>query len=66
MTLRRFIIEREIPRVGTFERDQLRSAAMKSNEVINQLAPDIHWVESYVAADKTLLVDIGLQNLRPR
>ena len=29
---------------------------MKSNEVLNQLAPDIQWVESYVAADKTFCV----------
>jgi hypothetical protein len=41
MTLRPFIIERDIPKVGTFERKQLREAAMKSNEVLNQLAPDI-------------------------
>ena len=56
MTLRRFIIERNIPKVGTFERQQLREAAMKSNEVLNQLAPDIQWVESYVADDKTFCV----------
>jgi len=56
MTLRRFIIERDIPKVGSFERDQLRGAAAKSNEVLNQLAPDIQWVESYVADDKTFCV----------
>ena len=56
MTLRRFIIERDIPKVGTFEREQLRGAAAKSNEVLDQLAPDIQWVESYVAADKTFCV----------
>jgi hypothetical protein len=56
MTLRRFIIERDIPKVGTFERQPLREAAMKSNEVLNQLAPDIQWVESYVADDKTFCV----------
>ena len=56
MTLRRFIIERDIPKVGTFERQQLREAAMKSNKVLNQLAPDIQWVESYVADDKTFCV----------
>jgi hypothetical protein len=44
------------PKVGTFERQQLREAAMKSNEVLNQLAPDIQWVESYVANDKTFCV----------
>lgn len=56
MSLRRFIIERDIPKVGTFEREQLRGAATKSNEVLSQLAPDIQWVESYVADDKTFCV----------
>jgi hypothetical protein len=56
MTLRRFVIERDIPKVGTFEREQLRAAAAKSNEVLNQLAPDIQWVESYVADNKTFCV----------
>jgi hypothetical protein len=56
MTLRRFVIERDIPKVGTFEREQLRGAAAKSNEVLHQLGPDIQWVESYVADDKTFCV----------
>ena len=56
MPLRRFIIERDIPKVGSFERDQLRQAAGKSNEVLRQLGPDIQWVESYVAQDKTFCV----------
>jgi hypothetical protein len=56
MTLRRFIIERAIPEVGTFAREQLRDAAKKSNEVLHQLGPDIQWVESYVADDKTFCV----------
>ena len=56
MALRRFIIERDIPKVGSFEREQLRQAASKSNEVLRQLGSDIQWVESYVAADKTFCV----------
>lgn len=56
MALRKFIIERDIPAVGSFEREQLRGAAAKSNEVLNQLGPDIQWVESFVAADKTFCV----------
>ncbi len=56
MALRRFIIERDIPKVGTFEREQLRAAAAKSNEVLQQLGPDIQWVESYVADNKTFCV----------
>ena len=56
MALRKFIIERDIPAVGSFEREQLRGAAAKSNGVLRDLGPDIQWVESYVAADKTFCV----------
>ena len=56
MALRKFIIERDIPKVGTFEREQLRQASAKSNEVLRQLGPDIQWLESFVAADKTFCV----------
>src|ERR1051325_5579731 len=56
MALRRFVIERDIPKVGSFERDQLRGAAAKSNEVLKQLGPDIQWVESFVADNKTFCV----------
>src|SRR5690349_10874997 len=56
MALRKFIIERDIPDVGSFERQQLREAAAKSNGVLRQLGPDIQWVESYVAGNKTFCV----------
>jgi hypothetical protein len=56
MPLRRYVIERDIPKVGTFEREQLRAAAAKSNEVLGQLGPDIQWQESFVVADKTFCV----------
>jgi hypothetical protein len=56
MALRKFMIERDIPKVGTLEREQLQGAAAKSNEVLRQLGPDIQWVDSYVAADKTFCV----------
>jgi hypothetical protein len=54
--MRKYIIERDIPQVGSFEREQLRGAAAKSNEVLRQLGPDIQWIESYVAGDKTFCV----------
>ena len=56
MALRKFIIERDIPAVGSLDREQLRGAAAKSNDALRQLAPDIQWVESYVAGDKTFCV----------
>jgi Protein of unknown function (DUF4242) len=54
--MQKFIIEREIPDVGSLERAQLKEAAARSNEVLAKLAPDIQWVESYVAANKTFCV----------
>jgi Protein of unknown function (DUF4242) len=54
--MQKFIIERDIPHVGSLERAQLKEAAAKSNEALAQLAPDIQWVESYVADDKTFCV----------
>jgi hypothetical protein len=54
--MQKFIIEREIPDVGSLERTQLKEAAARSNEVLAKLAPDIQWVESYVAANKTFCV----------
>src|SRR5215469_2939451 len=56
VALRKFIIERDIPGAGSLEREQLRGAAAKSNGVLRDLGPDIQWVESYVAADKTFCV----------
>lgn len=54
--MRRFVIERDLPKIGTAERQQLREAAATSNKALAQLAPDIQWVESYVADDKTFCV----------
>ena len=56
MALNRYVIERDIPAVGSMERAELAAAAAKSNEALAQLAPDVQWVESFVAADKTFCV----------
>ena len=54
--MRRFIIERELPAIGSADRDALRAAARKSNEALRAVGPAIQWIESYVAADKTFCV----------
>jgi len=54
--MKRYLIEREIPQVGTLEREQLRAAAKQSNGALRQLGPDIQWIESFVAGDKTFCV----------
>lgn len=56
MALRKFIIEREIPGVGKLDRDQLREAAATSNRALNDIGPEIQWLESYVTGDKTFCV----------
>ena len=54
--MKRFMIERDIPQVGSLEREQLREAAKTSNGALKQLGTDIQWIESFVAADKTFCV----------
>jgi hypothetical protein len=54
--VKKYIIERELPAVGSLERQALREAAAKSNATLKELGPDIQWVESYVAGDKTFCV----------
>lgn len=54
--MKKYMIEREILKVGTLECGQLRDAAAKSNDALRQLGPDIQWLESFVADDKTFCV----------
>lgn len=54
--MKRYLIEREIPQVGMLDREQLQEVAKKSCSVLRDLGPDIQWVESYVAANKTFCI----------
>lgn len=54
--MKMFMIERDIPEVGTLEREQLKEAAKKSNATLQELGPGIQWNHSYVAGDKTFCV----------
>ena len=54
--MKRYVIERDIPDIGSADRDALREAAAKSNSVLAGLAPNIQWIHSYVAGDKTFCV----------
>ena len=54
--MKRFVIERDMPSVGTLEREQMRAAAEKSNSVLRELGPDIQWIESHVTQDKIYCV----------
>lgn len=50
--MKKYMIEREIPKIGSLEREQLQQGAAKSNQVLRQLGPDIQWLESFVTANK--------------
>lgn len=54
--MRRFIIEREMPQIGSAERETFKAAAEKSNGVLKELGPNIQWVQSYVTGDKIFCV----------
>jgi len=54
--MRKFLIERALPGIESASPDDLRAAAQTSNAVLEELGPDIQWVESYVVNDMTLCV----------
>lgn len=54
--MQRYVIEREIPAIGSFNQDQLRDASKTSNSAIAELAPRVQWEHSYVASDKTFCI----------
>ncbi len=55
----KFVIEREMPDVGSLTADQLRDAAHQSNQVIRELGPDIRWIMSYITDNKIYCVFIA-------
>ena len=54
--MKKYMIEREIPKIGTLRDDQLRQAAATSNQALAQLGPEIQWQESFLATDKMFCV----------
>jgi hypothetical protein len=55
-TMRKYVIERDIPGVGNFDSKQLCAAAHTSNAALDKLGTDIQWVESFVTQDKTFCI----------
>lgn len=54
--MRKFMIERGLPGIGSAGREELKAAARKSNEALRQLGPDIQWIESFVTNDRTFCI----------
>ena len=54
--MKRYLIERELPGVGSMTGDELKGAAATSNQALGELAGRAQWVQSYVADDKTFCI----------
>ena len=55
----KFIIEREIPGAGDLTAEELRGISQKSCGVLQNMGPQIQWVQSYVTGDKIYCVYIA-------
>jgi hypothetical protein len=52
----RYVIERELPGAGKMTAEDLRNISEKSNGVLDEMGPDIEWVESFVTDNKIYCV----------
>ena len=55
----KYVIERDILGIGSLPPPDLRGAADKSNEALREIGPQIQWVHSYIAGDKTYCIYIA-------
>ena len=55
----KFLIEREIPGAGELKPEELQAISQKSCGVLQEMGPQIQWVESYVTGDKVYCVYIA-------
>lgn len=54
--MKKYVIERSIPGVGSLNRDELHAASTRSCAALDVLGPDIQWVYSFVTDDKIYCV----------
>ena len=55
----KYVIEREIPGAGKLSAEELQGVSQKSCGVLQNLGPQIQWVQSYVTGDKIYCVYIA-------
>jgi hypothetical protein len=54
--MKRYVIERDIPNIGQFDRIQFCEAALTSNAALAKLDGQVQWLHSYVVANKTFCI----------
>ncbi len=57
--MKRYLIERHIPGVGSLSTAQLKGLATTSNAAVAKLAGQVQWLHSHIAADNTFCVYLG-------
>ncbi len=55
----KFVIEREIPGAGDISAADIKAISQKSCAVLQELGPQIQWVQSYVTENKIYCVYIA-------
>ena len=55
----KYVIEREIPNAGQLSPQELKAISQKSCSVLQNLGPQIQWVESFVTDDKVYCIYIA-------
>ena len=55
----KYVIEREIPGAGNMSPQDLQAVSQKSCSVLQNLGPQIQWVQSYVTGDKIYCIYIA-------
>jgi len=55
----KYVIEREIPGAGSMSTQDLHAVSQKSCGVLQNLGPQIQWVQSYVTGDKIYCIYIA-------
>jgi len=64
--MKRYLIERHIPGVGSLSRTQLKDLAATSNGAVTKLSGQVQWVQSHIAADNTFCVYLAESEERVR
>jgi len=54
--MKKYVIERHVPGIGSLNAAQLKEAAAKSCEALNKIGTEVQWIESFVTADKTFCI----------
>jgi uncharacterized protein DUF4242 len=54
--MKKYVIEREIPGIGSLGPADVKGAAAQSNAALAKLNGKAQWLQSFVAADKTFCI----------